>query len=217
MRLMIIGPQGVGKGTQSVLLSKAIGVPHISTGDLFRSNASTQTELGRRAQEYMKAGELVPDAVTNAMVAERLSVDDTTNGYLLDGFPRTLDQARWFTQTLGPERDLQAVVLLEAPQEELVQRMLARGRDDDQPQIIHRRLELYRTTTQPLLDHYANLLIPVNGTGAIADVHNRILSALTEQAGQAPAGAGEPAEVSALSQPPTQKPLWPRAGWSVLR
>ncbi len=215
MRLMIIGPQGVGKGTQSVLLSKAIGVPHISTGDLFRSHASAQTELGRRAQEYMNAGELVPDSVTNAMVAERLTVDDTTNGYLLDGFPRTLDQARWFTQTLGPERDLQAVILLEAPQEELLQRMLSRGRDDDQPEIIHRRLELYRTTTQPLLDHYANLLIPVNGTGAVADVHNRILSALTERAGPAPAGAGEPAEVTGSARRATHKPLWPRPQWTV--
>jgi adenylate kinase len=215
MRLMIIGPQGVGKGTQSVLLSEAIGVPHISTGDLFRSHASAQTELGRRAQEYMNAGELVPDAVTNAMVAERLTVDDTTNGYLLDGFPRTLDQARWFSQTLGPERDLQAVILLEAPQEELLQRMLARGRDDDRPEIIHRRLELYRTTTQPLLDHYANLLIPVNGSGAVADVHNRIIAGLTEQAGPAPAGAGEPADPTAASHPTTQTPLWPRPQWSV--
>ncbi len=215
MRLMIIGPQGVGKGTQSVLLSRAIGVPHISTGDLFRSHASAQTELGRRAQEYMNAGELVPDAVTNAMVAERLSVDDTANGYLLDGFPRNLDQARWFSQTVGPERDLQAVILLEAPLEELLERMLARGRDDDQPEIIHRRLELYRTITQPLLDHYTKLLIPINGTGAVADVHNRILSALTEQAGPPPAGTGEPADPTAVSQPPTQKPVWPRAGWSV--
>jgi adenylate kinase len=213
MRLMIIGPQGVGKGTQSVLLSRAVGVPHISTGDLFRSHASAQTGLGRRAQEYMDAGELVPDAVTNAMVAERLSFDDTTNGYLLDGFPRTLDQARWFTQTVGPERDLQAVILLEAPLEELIERMLARGRDDDQPEIIHRRLELYRTTTQPLLDHYANLLIPINGTGPVADVHNRILTALTEQAGPAPSGTGGPADLTAHQT--TQKPLWPRPQWTV--
>jgi len=212
---MIIGPQGVGKGTQSVLLSEAVGVPHISTGDLFRSHASAQTELGRRAQEYMNAGELVPDAVTNAMVAERLTADDTANGYLLDGFPRTLDQARWFTQTLGPERDLQAVILLEAPLEELLQRMLSRGRDDDQPEIIHRRLELYRTTTQPLLDHYANLLIPVNGTGAVADVHNRILTALTEHSGPPPAGTGEPADPTAASHPSTPKPLWPRPRWTV--
>lgn len=215
MRLMIIGPQGVGKGTQADLLSTAIGVQHISTGDLFRSHVAAQTELGRRAQEYMNAGELVPDAVTNAMVAERLSVDDTTNGYLLDGFPSNLDQARWFTQTLGPEGDLQAVILLEAPLEELLQRMLARGRDDDQPEIIHRRLELYRTTTRPLLDHYAKLLIPINGTGAVADVQNRILAALTEQAGPAPAGTDEAAEVTASSHRSTKKPLWPRPHWSV--
>ena len=215
MRLMIIGPQGVGKGTQSILLSKAINVPHVSTGDLFRSHATSQTELGRRAQEYMNVGELVPDSVTNAMVAERLSVDDTTNGYLLDGFPRTLDQARWFSQTLSPERDLQAVILLQAPLEELLQRMLARGRDDDQPEIIHRRLELYRTTTQPLLDHYANLLIPINGTGAVADVQNRILTALTERAGPAPVGTGEPADLTASSRRTARKPLWPRPQWTV--
>jgi len=215
MRLMIIGPQGVGKGTQSVLLSKAIGVPHISTGDLFRSHASAQTELGRRAQEYMTAGELVPDAVTNAMVAERLTADDTTNGYLLDGFPRNLDQAQWFTQTLGPTRDLQAVILLEAPLEELLARMLARGRDDDQPEIIQRRLELYRTTTQPLLEHYAKLLIPIDGTGAVADVQNRIISAITEHAGRAAAGADGAAGMTASSHRSTQKPLWPRPQWSV--
>jgi len=215
MRLMIIGPQGVGKGTQSVLLSKAIGVPHISTGDLFRSHASAQTELGNRAQEYMNAGELVPDTVTNAMVGERLTGDDTTNGFLLDGFPRTLDQARWLTQTLGPERDLQAVILLEAPQEELLARMLARGRGDDEPEIIQRRLELYRTTTQPVLDHYANLLIPIDGTGDVAGVHNRILAALTERAGRAPAGTGEPAEVTGSARRTTHKPLWPRPHWTV--
>jgi adenylate kinase len=215
MRLMIIGPQGAGKGTQADLLSKAIGVPHISTGDLFRSHASAQTELGRRAQEYMKAGELVPDTVTNEMIAERLTVDDTTNGYLLDGFPRTLDQARWFTQTLGPERDLQAVILLEAPQEELIQRMLARGRGDDQPEIIQRRLELYRTTTQPLLDHYADLLIRIDGSGAVADVHNRITAALSEPSGPAPVGTGEPVNWTASSSRSTQKPLWPRQQWTV--
>jgi len=215
MRLMIIGPQGVGKGTQSLLLSEALGIPHISTGDLFRSHASAQSDLGRRAQQYLNAGELVPDAVTNAMVADRLSADDTTNGYLLDGFPRTLDQAHWFTETQGPDRDLQAVILLEAPLEELLQRMLARGRDDDQPEIIHRRLELYRTTTQPLLDHYANLLIPIDGTGAVADVHTRILTALTEQAGAVPVGTGEPMALTAASHPTEQKPLWPRPRWTV--
>ena len=180
MRLMIIGPQGVGKGTQSALLSEAVGVPHISTGDLFRSHASAQTELGRRAQEYMNAGDLVPDAVTNAMVAERLSVDDTATGYLLDGFPRNLDQARWFSQTLGPERDLQAVILLEAPQEELLARMLARGRDDDQPEVIEERLSVYHEQTSPLIDWYEDkgLLRRFDGSRTQDEVHDHIRATL---------------------------------------
>jgi adenylate kinase len=215
MRLMIIGPQGVGKGTQSVLLSQALGVPHISTGDLFRSHAAAQTELGRRAQEFMNAGELVPDEVTNAMVAERLFAEDTGIGYLLDGFPRSLDQAHWLTRTLGPDRDLQAVIVLEAPEEELIHRLLLRGRDDDRPDIIQRRLELYRSTTQPLLNHYENLLIPINGTGAVADVQSRILATLTDRPGLATTHNGDSEPVSAASSTlPTHKPLWPRPGWA---
>jgi adenylate kinase len=178
MRLMIIGPQGVGKGTQSALLCQALGVPHISTGDLFRNHAAERTELGRRAQQYMDAGELVPDDVTNAMVADRLAAADTATGFLLDGFPRTREQGRWLGELLGPDRPLQAVIVLEAPEPELVQRLLLRGRPDDLPEIIHRRLELYRSTTQPLLDHYADLLIPIDGTGEIAAVQARILQAL---------------------------------------
>src|SRR6478752_1331455 len=95
MRLMIIGPQGVGKGTQSALLCQALGVPPISTGDMFRRHAAERTELGQRAPQYMSAGELVPDDVTSAMVADRLAAADTATGFLLDGFPRTRDQARW--------------------------------------------------------------------------------------------------------------------------
>jgi adenylate kinase len=178
MRLMIIGPQGVGKGTQSVLLSQALGVPHVSTGDLFRSHAAAQTELGRRAQDFMSAGELVPDEVTNAMVADRLSQPDTRAGFLLDGFPRTPEQAHWLGELLGPDRQLQAVIVLEAPQDELMQRLLLRGRDDDQPAIIQRRLELYWSITQPLLDHYEDLLIPIDGAGDVAAVQARILQAL---------------------------------------
>ncbi len=181
MRLMIIGPQGVGKGTQAVLLSHTLGVPHISTGDLFRSHVADRTELGRRAHEYMSVGDLVPDEVTNAMVADRLGAEDTHAGYLLDGFPRTLDQAHWLSTTLGTDRDIQAVIVLEAPEEELLNRLLLRGRADDQPDIIRRRLELYRTTTQPLLDHYQQLTIRVDGTGEIAEVHERITDQLARR------------------------------------
>jgi adenylate kinase len=162
----------------------------------------------------MNVGELVPDSVTNAMVAERLTVDDTTSGYLLDGFPRTLDQARWLTQTLGPERDLQAVILLRAPQQDLLHRMLARGRDDDRPEIIHRRLELYRTTTQPLLDHYAHLLIRIDGTGSVPEVQNRIVAALTHRLGarSAHAGNSERAESCIDADLTSKSQCWPDRG-----
>jgi len=208
MRLMIIGPQGVGKGTQSVLLSQAVGVPHISTGDLFRRHVADRTDLGRRAQEYMSAGELVPDEVTNAMVADRLAGPDTGGGYLLDGFPRSLDQAHWLTRTLGADRDLQSVIVLDAAEEELVKRPLLRGRDDDKPDIIHRRLELYRTTTQPLLDHYAELVIQVDGTGEVDQVQQRIIGALTAITG--PANPTTPAPTDAA-----QHRYWPRPGWTA--
>jgi adenylate kinase len=205
---MIIGPQGVGKGTQSVLLSQTLGIPHISTGDLFRQHVADRTDLGRRAHEYMSAGELVPDEVTNAMVADRLAGPETNTGYLLDGFPRSLDQAHWLTRTLGVDRDLQAVIVLDAPEEELVKRLLLRGRDDDKPDIIHRRLELYRSTTQPLLDHYADLVIKVDGTGEVAAVQTRILRALTELTSTA-----RPSQQGPTS-PPNQR-FWPRAGWTA--
>lgn len=208
MRLMIIGPQGVGKGTQATLLSQTLTVPHISTGDLFRSNVADRTDLGRRAHEYMSAGELVPDEVTNAMVADRLAGPDTDAGYLLDGFPRTLDQAHWLTATLGAERDLQAVIVLEAPEEELMTRLRLRGRDDDKPDIIRRRLELYRTTTQPLLDHYAELVVQVDGTGEIDQVQERIIGALTTIT-----GPGEPDHADPNGAP--QHRYWPRPGWTA--
>lgn len=227
MRLMIIGPQGVGKGTQSTLLCQAVGVPHISTGDLFRRHAADRTELGRRAQEYMSAGELVPDEVTNAMVADRLAATDTAPGFLLDGFPRTPQQARWLGELLGPDRQLQAIIVLEAPEQELVERLLLRGRPDDKPEIIHRRLELYRSTTQPLLDHYADLLVPIDGTGDIAEIQARILQALARHPGLTPieqtpgpdAPAAEhrtPDTVTQLDprQPAALGTMWPRPGWT---
>ena len=208
MRLMIIGPQGVGKGTQSVLLSRELGVPHISTGDLFRSHVARRTELGRRAHGYLSSGELVPDEVTNAMVAERLGAADTESGYLLDGFPRTRDQAGWLTRSLGRDRDLQVVLVLDAPEEELMERLRQRGRDDDQPDIIARRLELYRTTTEPLLDHYADLVVRVDGVGEVDAVQARIRRALTELTMRR-----RPSRPGPASQP--HQRFWPRAGWTA--
>ena len=157
MRVLIVGPQGAGKGTQATLLAQNLKVPHISTGDIFRANATAGTELGALAKKYMDAGELVPDEVTSAMVKARLEESDVDGGFLLDGFPRTVPQAQWLGGVLHEnEHDLDAVLLLDAPDDVLMERMLARGRADDTAEAISRRLALYHSETKPLLDYYAN-------------------------------------------------------------
>ncbi len=156
MRVLIVGPQGAGKGTQAALLAENLNIPHISTGDIFRANVTAGTELGVLAKKYMDAGDLVPDEVTSAMVKARLEESDADGGFLLDGFPRTVPQAEWLDGVLHEnDHDLDAVLLLEAPDDVLLERMLARGRADDTADAITRRLELYHSETTPLLEHYA--------------------------------------------------------------
>ncbi len=185
MRLLLMGPPGAGKGTQAAAIAERFGVPAISTGDIFRANVARQSELGRTAQRYMDAGEYVPDEVTNAMVAQRLSDTDCADGFLLDGYPRTLQQVDELDAIL--ERDgvaLSAVVLLEADPEELVRRLLRRaldqGRADDTDEVIRRRLEVYASETAPLAAQYAErgLLATVDGLGPVTEVAERILAAL---------------------------------------
>jgi adenylate kinase len=179
MRILIVGPQGAGKGTQAALLSENLGVPHVSTGDIFRANVAAGTELGVLAQQYLDAGDLVPDEVTSAMVAARLAEPDAEPGFILDGFPRTVPQAEWLGNLLVDRgQKLDAVLLLEAPDEVLLERMLARGRADDTAEAIARRLELYHTATRPLLDHYGDLVVHIDGVGSIDEVQQRALSAL---------------------------------------
>jgi len=179
MRVLIVGPQGAGKGTQATLLARNLRVPHVSTGDIFRANATAGTELGVLAKKYMDAGDLVPDEVTSAMVAARLAEPDTEPGFLLDGFPRTVPQAQWLGELLaGRGQELDAVLLLEAPDETLMERMLARGRADDTADAISRRLALYHSETKPLLEHYAAKLVAVDGVGSVDDVQQRALAAL---------------------------------------
>jgi adenylate kinase len=179
MRVLIVGPQGAGKGTQATLLAQNLQVPHISTGDIFRANATAGTELGALAKKYMDAGELVPDEVTSAMVKARLEESDVDGGFLLDGFPRTVPQAQWLGGVLHEnEHDLDAVLLLDAPDDVLMERMLARGRADDTAEAISRRLALYHSETKPLLDYYAKILVAVNGVGAVEEVQQRALAAL---------------------------------------
>jgi adenylate kinase len=179
MRVLIVGPQGAGKGTQAALLAKNLEIPHISTGDIFRANVTAGSELGVLAKKYMDSGELVPDEVTQAMVAARLEESDADGGFLLDGFPRTVPQARWLADLLNQhDHELDRVLLLEAPDEVLQERMLARGRADDTAEAISRRLALYHSETTPLLEHYANKLVAINGVGAVDEVQERALEAL---------------------------------------
>ncbi|MGH3785368.1 MAG: adenylate kinase [Pseudonocardiaceae bacterium] len=183
MRILIVGPPGAGKGTQAAVLGAELGVEHISTGDLFRSHVDGETELGRQVSKYLEAGALVPDEITNAMVAQRLTEDVCRAGFLLDGFPRTVGQARVLEDLLH-DRDCEigTVIELDAPEDELVQRLLARGRGDDTEDVIRRRQQVYRENTAPLLDFYFDRLVTVPAVGSVADVTARALDALRTRA-----------------------------------
>jgi len=184
MRLLIIGPQGAGKGTQAALLCRELGIPHVSTGDLFRANIGAGTELGRRAQQYMNAGELVPDSVTQDMVSDRLAQPDAAAGFLLDGFPRNIAQADWLSELLAERgTPIDAVIVLTAPDEVLTERMLARGRADDTPEAIRQRLSIYYSETQPLVDYYQAAVKRIDGVGEVDTIHARIMAALRGAAG----------------------------------
>ena len=184
-RLLLIGPPGAGKGTQAALLSQHLGVPAISTGDIFRYNVKNQTPLGVEAKGYMDRGEYVPDSLTNALVRDRLSHQDAADGFLLDGFPRTIDQVNELDSILGDlSRKLDVVVQLTADNDELVKRLAKRaeieGRADDTPEVIRRRLDVYDEQTAPLIDVYAarGLVAKVDGLGEISYVTSRIIEVL---------------------------------------
>jgi len=185
MRLVIMGPPGAGKGTQAAVVASALGIPHISTGDIFRANVSEGTELGREAQRYMDAGEYVPDSVTNSMVRDRISADDCRPGFLLDGYPRTLEQVNELDMMLQADglsldRALELTVDTEAVVERLLLRAQEQGRADDTADVIRRRLEVYADQTAPLISVYAarGILVQVDGMGAIDEVTSRILAAV---------------------------------------
>ncbi len=185
MRLILMGPPGAGKGTQAKVIATHFSIPAISTGDIFRANVAGRTELGKEAQRYMDAGEYVPDEVTNAMVKDRIALSDAEPGFLLDGYPRTLDQVGSLDEMMQElDQHLDAVVVLTAQRDELVQRLLQRahveGRADDTEDVIRRRQELYEDQTAPLIEVYGDrgLLVEVDGMGEIDAVTHRIFKEL---------------------------------------
>ncbi|MDR1767401.1 MAG: adenylate kinase [Propionibacteriaceae bacterium] len=185
MRLLIVGPPGVGKGTQAKGIAEHYGVPAISTGDMFRAMKSADTPLARQVQQIMNSGALVPDEITDAIVADRLSQPDARGGWLLDGYPRNLGQVDALDQALAGEgASIDAVVSLTADEDVLVARLLQRaeieGRADDNAETIANRMRVYREATDPLLSVYRDrgLLVEVDGVGEIAEVAGRITAAL---------------------------------------
>ena len=213
MRIVLVGPPGAGKGTQAALLAANLSVPHISTGDLFRANISQGTELGRRAKEFMDAGQLVPDEVTVGMAKDRMEQPDAASGFLLDGFPRNIAQAEALDEILQErEEKLDAVLDLEVPEEEVVKRIAGRRicrkdsshvyhveyaqpesegvcdicggelyqRDDDREETVRKRLAVYHSETEPIIDHYRQqeVVTTISALGSVEEVTERAMRAL---------------------------------------
>ncbi|HID76851.1 MAG TPA: adenylate kinase [Planctomycetaceae bacterium] len=187
MRIVFIGPPGAGKGTQAQRLVDTYGLAHLSTGDMLRAARDAQTELGRQADQYMSQGKLVPDEVILGLISQRLEEPDCQDGYLLDGFPRTIAQAEALDRLLQRKgTPLDAVLELQVPEDELFRRLAGRGRADDTPEVIRRRLVAYRRQTEPLLDYYgqAGLLRTIDGLGSIDQIFQRVRAVLDPIAGR---------------------------------
>jgi adenylate kinase len=182
VRLLFLGPPGAGKGTQAGLVAERLGVPHISTGEMFRDHVSRRTELGERVEAVMAAGDYVPDEITVTMLEERFSQPDADQGFILDGFPRTIGQVASLDALLG-EDGLDLVVVFQVDADELAARMLDRGREDDTAETIRNRFRVYHEQTQPLIDLYSDrgLTVTVDGIGGVDEVTERILSVIKER------------------------------------
>ena len=215
MKIIMLGAPGAGKGTQAKKIAAKYGIPHISTGDIFRANIKNNTELGRKAKEYMDQGLLVPDELTLSLIMDRFKQADCENGYVLDGFPRTIPQAEALTNALKEEgENIDFAINVEVPDENIVKRMSGRRaclscggtyhvvfnpsktegicdscgkelvlRDDDRPETVEKRLNVYHNQTKPLIDYYAslNLLQEVDGTKDVDDVFKDIVDILNKR------------------------------------
>ncbi len=214
MKIIMLGAPGAGKGTQAKRIAEKYGIPHISTGDIFRANIKNQTELGRKAKSYMDQGALVPDELTLELIMDRFTNDDCKNGYVLDGFPRTIPQAEALTKALADKQDaVDYAINVDVPDEAIVSRMSGRRaclacggtyhikfnptkvegvcdacggelvlRNDDKPETVQKRLDVYHEQTQPLIDYYQtqNILKEVDGTLPMEDVFRAIITILED-------------------------------------
>lgn len=172
-RLIFLGPPGAGKGTQAQMLSEQHNIPHISTGDILRDAVAQETPLGKQAKDYMSRGELVPDALILDLIQDRLSYKDAVGGWILDGFPRNVNQADFLDKLLVKlKQNADCVLNLEVPDDILVERLLARQRKDDNEDTIRRRLEIYHQDTVPVIDFYQQrqVLTTINGDQTMEEV-----------------------------------------------
>jgi adenylate kinase len=177
--MVLLGPPGAGKGTQAEKLSEKLGIPQISTGELFRQNIGDGTKLGLEAKRYLDAGDLVPAELTNQLVDERLDHADAAKGFILDGYPRSVAQAKALHEMLERRgTDIDAVVEFRVSEDELFERLKARGRADDTEDVIRNRMKVYRDETAPLLEYYSGQLKTVDAIGSVDEVFARALRAL---------------------------------------
>lgn len=184
-RLLIVGPQGSGKGTQGVRIADALGIPVVSTGDVFRANVADGTPLGQQVKAIIEAGDLVPDALTSEIVRDRLSQADAAGGFLLDGYPRNLGQVHDLGAFLADRgEELDAVIELQVPRSESIDRLTRRafeqGRTDDTEEVIANRLAIYERETAPILDVYRaqGVVDAIDGVGSLDEITERIIAAL---------------------------------------
>jgi adenylate kinase len=193
VNLLVLGPQGAGKGTQARRVAEEYGIPHVASGDMFREAIAAHDELGKQVEPILAAGELVPDELTIALIRERLRLPDTANGFVLDGFPRNAAQAEALDQLLAEiGRGLDAILLFDLPESVVTERMLSRGlaegRPDDMPEVIARRLEIYRDQTAPVVEHYraTGKLVPLHAGRTIDEVYaevQEVIESLAERVG----------------------------------